>query len=264
MTYRQDPRPSASDLKSYWISPKAGDNQKANPLKQTPDMALGTLVHDIVLLGESALEKYRTDAPVNEKTGEPFGDTSKKYAEWKATIEADGYTAANPATIEKARKMAASITPKARSIIKACDHVEEHIYWEQDGVPMKGTPDAWKTGDYLVEIKTTRQPFNSRALQTETMRRLYDLQCSAYRSGIGGLTRTVIIWISEANGCDCAVTWLSEKWLEHGNAQLSRAIENYKQRGLGIGQAREPFTLELPPYAVATDDLELELEDENE
>ena len=261
--YRKDPRPSQTLMKAYWISPKAGDWAKANPKPPTPAMELGTLVHDIVLLGPSALEKYRTDSPVNEKTGEPFGVASKKYQDWKATIEQDGYTAANPAMIAKAQMMAAAMTPAARAILDACDHVEEPVYWTESGIQMKGRPDAWKTGDYLVEVKTTRKPLDTRALQRETLAMLYDLQCAAYRNAIGGLKRTVIIWLSEANGGDCAITWLDDGWQEHGQKNLDRAIGNYKLAGLGIGQSPDEIILELPAWATETD-LILTSEEEGE
>jgi len=253
MNYRQDPRVSQTLLKAYWISPKAGDWAAANPKESTPAMELGTLVHDIVLLGPSSLEKYRTDAPVNDKTGEPFGVTSKKYQDWKATIEQDGYIAANPAMIAKAQMMAGALSKEAIDILDACQSKEKELYWEQSGIPMKGKPDAWKTGDYLVELKTTRKPLNAQSLQREIITMLYDLQCAAYRNGIGGLTRSVIIWLSEANGGDCAVTWLDDGWQAHGQKNLDRAIGNYKLAGLGIGQSPDSIVLELPAWATESD-----------
>ncbi len=264
--YRNDPRPSQTDLKNYWTSPKAGDWAKANQKPPTAAMELGTLVHDLVLVGETALEKYRTDSPINDKTQKPFGVDSDKYKVWKSTIEEDGYIAANPTMIAKARMMAAAVSDDARAILAACDHVECPVYWDESGVQMKGRPDAWKAGDYLVEVKTTCKPLTERALTWEAKGRLYDLQCAAYRNGIGGLKSACIIWITAANGGDSAIMWLDETWQEGGQAQLDRAIENYKKSGTGIGCAPTEFR---PAYPIETGaDVNLdgveEIEAENE
>jgi len=251
--YRADPRPSQSDLKAYYISPKAGDHQRANPIKATAAMELGTLVHDLVLIGPESLAKYRTDSPVNPTTGKPFGEDSKKYAEWKALIEDSGFVAANPETIAKAQTMAGALSPEARALIARCDHIGEAIFWTADGIERKGRPDAWRTGEYLLEIKTTSKPLTERALKWEAKSRLYDLQCADYRDGIGGLTATVIIWLSEAHGGDCAIMCLEDDdgWLDGGRKERDRALANYKLAGSGIGCAPDVMR---PAYPVSEDD----------
>ncbi len=260
-TYRADPRPSQSDLKAYWISPKAGDHQRANPIKATAAMELGTLVHDLVFIGPKSLKKYRLDSPINDKTGKPFGEDSQKYADWKSGIEAEGFIAANAGTIANAQLMAGALSPDARALIAACDHIEEPIFWTADGLDRKGRPDAWKSGEYLLEIKTTSKPLTERALKWEAKSRLYDLQCADYRDGIGGLNASVIIWLSEDHGGDCAVMWLEDDagWLDGGRKERDRALANYKLSGSGIGCAPNEMR---PVYPASDDDSTIDFDEE--
>ena len=59
-------------------------------LYQEPDKAeyaIGTAAHKLILEGKEAFDEAYTvacDAPVNEKTGKPYGADTKKYQEWLA------------------------------------------------------------------------------------------------------------------------------------------------------------------------------------
>lgn len=56
---------------------------------ETPALALGRAAHCLILEGRMAFESQYlvADGPVNPKTGEPYGKSTKTYSEWLSSQE---------------------------------------------------------------------------------------------------------------------------------------------------------------------------------
>lgn len=94
---------SSSQLKLYLKSPKAAKFALDNPTEEKSDaLRFGSLFHDcMAALAEGGLLEHVLDAiaafepPINEKTGQPYGSTTKAYAAAyeKFTAELNGVLA---------------------------------------------------------------------------------------------------------------------------------------------------------------------------
>lgn len=107
---------SSSQLKKYLISPKAFKYSLDNPEETKSDaLRFGSLFHDcMAALAEGGLLEHVIDAiaafepPINEKTGQPYGSTTKAYiaAYEKFTAELNGVLAS---TVEEKELVSAML-----------------------------------------------------------------------------------------------------------------------------------------------------------
>ena len=97
---------TASKIKEYAKSPLLYRMRRLGMWPRTSTsaaMRMGTLVHAATLEPERFATCVRTDAPINPKTGNPYGADTKAALEWAAEVEAQGGFASTPderATIE--------------------------------------------------------------------------------------------------------------------------------------------------------------------
>ena len=94
---------SSTQLKEYKYSPKRAYFKKFfAEKKETPALRWGTLIHDYLeskVRGTDFAAKYDIfEAPVNARTGQAYGVTSKAYQEALSMFE-------NPITIEELNKL---------------------------------------------------------------------------------------------------------------------------------------------------------------
>lgn len=148
---------SSSLLKKYLISPKCYKHYIDNPIEEKSDsLRFGSLFHDcMAALAEGATLYEVIDAiatfepPINEKTGKPYGSTTKSYAAAyeKFTTELNGLLASTAEEKELVSAMLNSLLydsgATSEQVRKALRYGKPEVshFIEYDGCKFKFRPD---------------------------------------------------------------------------------------------------------------------------
>lgn len=160
---------SSSQLKKYLISPKAFKFALDNPAEEKSDaLRFGSLFHDcMAALAEGGLLEHVIDAiaafepPINEKTRQPYGSTTKAYtaAYEKFTAELNGILASTAEEKELVRAMLNSLlygsgatSEQVRKLLRWGKPEVSHFI-EYEGCKFKWRPDL-ETKRKIVDWKT--------------------------------------------------------------------------------------------------------------
>ena len=179
--YHADTALGSTDIKDLFHSPCDWQWKRLHPEEpeKKSHLDIGTSVHELVLLGkESFLKRI-------EKS--PYPDFRKKEArEWRDQVLADGKVILTEDEYEQVIAAAGAIlnSPNLRS--EFTNGVPEvSIFWEEDGIRMKGRYDYLKIRG-VVDLKTFSEKFQQSLLRTVTgtiADRRYDLQACHYQHG---------------------------------------------------------------------------------
>lgn len=168
---------SSSQLKWYLRSPKFFKHNIDNPTEDKSDaLRLGSLFHDLMA---SCAEHYDKDTaaiqtwldgiavftpPVNGKTGQPYGSTTKAYKEaYETFLQAnEGKTIASQEEVDTVLKMNQSLlidcgatSEQVCKLLKWAKATEVSYFYEtEDGLKLKVRPDLLTTNK-IVDWKTT-------------------------------------------------------------------------------------------------------------
>lgn len=122
------------------------------------EYAIGTAAHKLILEGKEAFDAAYTiayDAPINEKTGKPYGTDTKKYQEWLALQDK------NVISIEDFEEIAAMNKnvidhPIAPEILRPGGVAEGVVRAELEGVPCQIRMDYFHPDVGIIDLKTCR------------------------------------------------------------------------------------------------------------
>ena len=82
---------TASAIKDYIRDPAIfrASREGRIPFKRSKAMDIGTALHTIVLEGDEAYNaRYmRSEGPINDKTGKPYGTQTKAYKDWRESLD---------------------------------------------------------------------------------------------------------------------------------------------------------------------------------
>ena len=168
---------SSSQLKKYLISPKAFKHSLDNPEETKSDaLRFGSLFHDLMAScaehfdnGTAAIQTWLDGIavftpPKNEKTGQPYGTTTKAYKEaYEAFLQANrGKTIASQEEVDTVLKMNQSLlidcgatSEQVCKLLKWAKATEVSYFYEtEDGIKLKVRPDLLTTNK-IVDWKTT-------------------------------------------------------------------------------------------------------------
>ena len=166
---------SSSQLKWYNRSPKFAKFMLDNPQEETDAMRFGSLFHDLMacMAGANGMwaQGYgvwldglaRFDAPVNPKTGQPYGATTKAYAEAYAKFKEDNADKliASRDELNLAYEMCHSLwykcgstSEQVRKLLKWGKPEVSIFYETEDGIKIKIRPDLL-TPKKIVDWKST-------------------------------------------------------------------------------------------------------------
>ncbi len=235
---------SSTQLKNYMKSPKYAKWKLDNPDEEKSDaLAFGSLFHDLMAaiaekksLDAGLLYWYGTlavfQAPINEKTGQPYGAATKAYKEAYEAFLADNanITIASEDDVELCRNMAdllmngcGATSEQVRSLIKWAKATEVSYFYEtEDGIKLKVRPDMltpkkvidWKTiaSDDLSEENIARQIIKYR----------YDVSLSMYQKVLHEITgkwyRPYLVFVSKTAPYDAVICDISE-WCYNYDAE---------------------------------------------
>lgn len=165
--YFADPRLNFHTLANFHRDPrlfKAGYFQELTP---SAAMNFGSALHCKLLQPDEFAKRYAVfNAPINSKTGEPYGPTSKTYLEALAQFAADnpGREYIKPDEAELINRLIDEFYfhPVAPQILDGGElAVEQSICGnfyggpDLESIPVKGRIDAYSAANGLIDVKTT-------------------------------------------------------------------------------------------------------------
>ena len=123
------------------------------PNEDRPAFLLGRAAHTLTLEGKEAFQSaFAVGGPINPKTGQPFGPTTKAFAEWAEAQQKDVLTAEQFALVQQ---MADSVRahPVARELL--ADGVAEGVVRsEYGGTPCQIRMDWFDLQTGIIDLKT--------------------------------------------------------------------------------------------------------------
>ena len=192
---------SSSQLKRYTVSPKAFKFALDNPTEEKSDaLRFGSLFHDLMAScaehydnGTAAIAEWLRGIavfkpPVNEKTGQPYGNTTKRYAtDYEAFLQANECkTIASQEEVDTVLKM-------NQSLLIGCGATSEQVckllkwgkpevshFIEYEGCKFKWRPDL-ETRRKIVDWKTVAtDDLSERSINAQIAKFGYDISAAFY------------------------------------------------------------------------------------
>ena len=124
---------------------------------ESPAYALGRAAHCLILEGKEVFnwEYSITDGPINPKTGEPYGKTTKAYTEWKNRLDCEVVSTKDYGFITKLQ--ASVLAHPVASELLANGVPEGVVRAEYCGMPCQIRMDWFNSEFGIVDLKTCDQ-----------------------------------------------------------------------------------------------------------
>lgn len=225
----------------------------------TPAMELGTQLHTLVLEGVEALQdQYAIGGPVNPKTGKPYGDDTKAFAEWFQDQGKARGMSADRFKFLAAMRDGVMRNAFARQVIEAPGSVEYRIDWDDaaTGLPLKLRADKVTNRGLIGDLKTT-DDITPDAFGRSVFNFEYHCQAALYLAGaqtqgIGG--PFVFVVVSKTPPHECATYVLDPVSLHIGEQVNDKTLAELlirRQSGDWSGRwSQDLYTVSLPAWAV--------------
>ena len=198
--------------------------------KESPAFAIGRAAHSLILEGRHAFDRdfLVANGPVNPRTGEPFGKTTKAYADWLASQDREVISEKDFAFIMNLQK-AVCLHPEALKLL-ADGEAEGVVRASCNGVPCQIRMD-WFNPEYgLVDLKTCD---SLRWFESDCRRYGYIHQMAFYRMvvrAMSGKTYPVYIIAVEKNEPFSAGVWkLTDEVLDLAEQTNKAALNRYRE-----------------------------------
>lgn len=193
---------SSSQLKRYAVSPKAFKFALDNPTEGKSDaLRLGSLFHDCMAvcaerydrLNATAIAEWESaiavfDPPKNDKTGQPYGATTKAYsAAYEAFLQAnEGKLIASQTEIDTIKAMAQSLmfdsgatSEQVRKLLRWGKPEVSHFI-EYEGCKFKWRPDL-ESPRKIIDYKTiASDDLSERSINVQIAKYGYDISAAHY------------------------------------------------------------------------------------
>lgn len=228
---------SSSLLKKYLISPKAYKFALDNPTEEKSDaLRFGSLFHDLMACcaehygnsTEATAEWMRHIAvfepPKNDKTGQPYGNTTKAYSTtYEAFLQAnEGKTIASNdelAIIDKMHKSllcdSGATSEQVRKLLKWARATEVSYFYEtENGIKLKVRPDLLTNGK-IVDWKTcSLDSLDEDSIARQIIRYRYDVSLSMYQWTIFQIEKKwytpILVFVQKQEPFDAVMCDISE------------------------------------------------------
>lgn len=228
---------SSSQLKLYLKSPKAAKFALDNPEEEKSDaLRFGSLFHDLMACcaehygnGTEAIGQWLSgiavfDPPKNEKTGLPYGSTTKAYSTaFEAFLQAnEGKTIATNEELSLVQKMCQSLmldsgatSEQVRKLLKWAKATEVSYFYEtEDGIKLKVRPDLLTNGK-IVDWKTcSLDSLDEDSIARQIIKYRYDVSLSMYQYVLheieGKWYTPILIFVQKSEPFDAVMCDISE------------------------------------------------------
>lgn len=208
----------------------------AEPRKSSA-FTVGRAVHTMLLEGiEEFQRRFATDAPINQKTGQPYGGNTNKYRDWKAVMEEQGRAVLTPseARLVHCVTESAGRHPAVQTILSS-GMAEGVLRSTLEHVPAQIKID-WYTenticeGPALIDLKTTD---DLDYFKHDARRYGYMHQFAFYRSVVatvcGDVFPVYVIAVEKKEPYRCGIWAVPTTNLELASAQNSEALRQYRE-----------------------------------
>lgn len=228
---------SSSQLKRYAVSPKAAKFALDNPEEEKSyALRFGSLFHDLMAScaehydnGTAAIQTWLRGIavftpPKNEKTGQPYGNTTKAYKEaYEAFLQAnEGRLIASNEELSLVQKMCQSLlidcgatSEQVRKLLKWAKSTEVSYFYEtEDGIKVKVRPDLL-TRDKLIDWKSTSlDDLTEESIAKAIIRYRYDVSLSMYQYVLheieGKWYTPILVFVQKQEPFDAVMCDISE------------------------------------------------------
>lgn len=223
---------SSHMLGDFRSSPLLYRKKVLGQIEEKPSTAysFGSAAHKLILEGREAFDKEYTitDGPVNPKTGESYGKTTKAYLEWVAQQDKEIISTEDFGGCAKLQHSV--ITHPVASTLLQDGVAEGVVRAELEGVPCQIRMDWFNPEHVLVDLKTCAE---IKYFESDCRRFGYALQLAFYRSVIRAVTgKTVpvrIIAVEKTEPFACGVFRLTPDLLDQAEMVNAAALRRYKQ-----------------------------------
>lgn len=217
---------SSSSLKLYLKSPKAAKFALDNPTEEKSDaLCFGSLFHDcMAALAEGGLLEHVIDAiaafepPINEKTGQPYGSTTKAYAAAyeKFTAELNGVLASTAEEKELVSAMLNSLlydsgatSEQVCKLLKWGKPEVSFFYETEDGIKLKVRPDLLTRKKIIDWKTTTSDDLTEEAINRTILKYGYHISAAMYQYVVHEITGKwldfILVLVSKVAPHDCVM-----------------------------------------------------------
>lgn len=228
---------SSSQLKNYLKSPRYAKFALGNPTEDKSDaLRFGSLFHDLMACsaehydnGTAAITEWLRGIavftpPKNEKTGQPYGTTTKAYKEaYEAFLQANECkTIASQEEVDTVLKMNQSLlincgatSEQVRKLLKWAKATEVSYFYEtEDGIKLKVRPDLL-TKTKLVDWKTcSLDSLDEDSIARQIIKYRYDVSLAMYQyvlHAIEGKWYTpILVFVQKQEPFDAVMCDISE------------------------------------------------------
>jgi len=227
---------SSSQLKQYLKSPRHAKFTFDNPDEEGTDaLRLGSLFHDLMSIsadhfdnGTEATTQWLDgiavfDPPVNEKTGQPYGVTTKAFTEaYKEFLESnEGKTIASESEIRQILQMNQSLlagsgatSKQVCKLLKYGKSEVSYFYETEEGIKLKVRPDLL-TRDKIVDWKTcSLDSLDQESIATQIIKYRYDVSLAMYQRVLheieGKWYTPILVFVQKQPPFDCIMCDISD------------------------------------------------------
>jgi len=227
--------------------------QDAEPREPTPAMAMGELVHTLVLEHKEYEGRFVVQGKYDRRT------SIGKQAHGAFMMSTAGRSVITQEQLDIAHKIAASVKTNelAESLLKDCK-IEESIYFTHaaTGLQCKVRPDAWNgllSGSIVVDLKTTVDA-SFRAFQGSSWKYGYYLQAGCIHEAMKSIgikmEKFVFLAVEKEFPHAVGIYILDDEALDYGVNQFNTLMQNYQDCLTKNSWPGYPLqTLTLPGYA---------------
>lgn len=248
---------SSSQLKKYAVSPKCFKHSLDNPTNDKSDaLRFGSLFHDLMAScaehfdnGTEAIGEWMRGIavfapPKNEKTGQPYGSTTKAYKDrYEAFLQFHkGQTIASQDEIDTATHMAMSLINQCGA---TSEQVRKLLRWgkpevshfiEYEGCKFKWRPDL-ETRHKIVDWKTvSTDDLSERSINAQIAKYGYDISAAFYlfmeHLQSGKWKQFYWIFVSKQEPYDAVMVDASEWTYKHDDGIVLPQVGAIKMKAL--------------------------------
>lgn len=251
--YHDLDRLSSSQIKQLVRSRRYWQAQQQRPAKSTPDMAIGTAIHSLLLTPDT-LEQEVAVAPKEGCSTR----TTKAYRAWREEQDQRKALLLH-SEMEQATSSAKTVKthPYWGQYLDRLDGAEGTVLWDEDeAIHCKARIDGWfKVADsyFLLDIKTCQNATTSHTGEGRPFHYVawdygYHTQLAWYRRGwekaVGKVAGCLILAV-EKNPPHTVRLYDMDQWLSYGDKQIDEALTNYNDDR----EITSVTTLPLPGWA---------------
>jgi hypothetical protein len=228
--YHKNPALGSTDLKALSKSSAHYKALRSGEFKQTAAMLTGSVLHTAVLEPDK-LNQYAFHPEYGKSKA-----NIEKFENFKKTYEGKILVPEKLVKDNLIQNVQNAVnTNESAKLLLYNSKIEHSIFWTDNDINFKCRPDAYKVVDgicFCVDLKTTADASPDK-FEYSIREYGYHIQAAHYLNGLKAAVKAdsyqfYFIAVEKDAPYNCAVYSLHPQYIEIGNIQIAKAIENYK------------------------------------